>query len=552
MAFASLTIDLTAKIAQFEENMNRATKGVDKLNSRASALATGFKAAFGAGAAVGLISIAKQGIDAADALNDMSQRTGVAVRALAEYQLAATQADTSLDGLARGIQKLTLSIGQAEQGSDEQAAALQRLGVTARDPKQAFEQLADSVAKSNDPIKINADLQKVLGKSYADLLPLLQGGANGLRESAMASATFAEQMAKLAPDAAKFNNQLDLLKLNAAGAAAAMLNELVPSINEFFERIRLLKDLIDSGGVFNTLVVTAGTDDIEEVMRRVRSEIELTREAIEGKKSFGADPSAFEEKLRGLNAQLQVLIENRTKALMAPPKNTSLKGIQDAAADTAIVLNAHADKIQEALRKAFNTTPMDKFVEQFKERRKKIAEEYERLNADISGRSTVNSSGVLTRSDVTGIDFKAELSKGRGSLSRGDIEGANTAATGAKAIFSALIGKESTASFEKTYYSRELQAFENSIVDVSERAAQKVNGDIKDKFEGLLRDGANLKVKVDSTSIASQVKEAVEQAARDLQSNPLKIPIVGIPSLSSAGRQSVDISAAALQYGGRR
>ncbi len=253
MAFAALTIDLNARLAKFEQDMARAGKSLDGLDRRASAAAAGLKSAFGAmGAALSvgaLASFAKSGIDAADAMNDMSLRTGVAVKTLAGFKLAAEQSGTDLDSMAKGIQKLTLSMGQAEAGSKEQAAALTRLGVTARDPQQAFEQLADAVANSNDPIKTNADLQKVLGKNYAELLPLLQGGAQGLRDSAAASATFAEQMAKLAPDADKFNDNLALLKTNAAGAAATLINQLVPALNNVFERFSRLSKL-DSATLF--------------------------------------------------------------------------------------------------------------------------------------------------------------------------------------------------------------------------------------------------------------------------------------------------------------
>ena len=271
MAFAALTIDLNARLAKFEQDMQRAGKSLDGLNSRASSAAAGLKTAFGALAStlsVGVLaSFAKSGIDAADALNDMSQRTGVAVKTLAEWQLAAKLADTDMASLAKGVQKLSLSIGQAESGSKEQAASLQRLGVTARDPKLAFEQLADAVARSNDPIKTNADLQKVLGKNYAELLPLLQGGAQGLRDSAAASATFAESMAQLAPEAARFNDQLDLLKTNAAGAAAAILSKLVPSFNEW---IAVGREVVKTGSLLDKVRFFALGNASDEIVGRVR------------------------------------------------------------------------------------------------------------------------------------------------------------------------------------------------------------------------------------------------------------------------------------------
>jgi ABC-type multidrug transport system fused ATPase/permease subunit len=151
MAFAALTIDLNARLAKFEQDMQRAGKSLDGLNSRASSAAAGLKTAFGALAStlsVGVLaSFAKSGIDAADALNDMSQRLGVSVKDLASFKLAAEQSGTSLDSVGTGIARLSKSIGEAENGNKKLAETLARLGITARDPKEAFFQLADAVQR---------------------------------------------------------------------------------------------------------------------------------------------------------------------------------------------------------------------------------------------------------------------------------------------------------------------------------------------------------------------------------------------------------------------
>ncbi|WP_333710374.1 hypothetical protein [Malikia spinosa] len=245
-----------------------ATSGLGGL-SRAAISANSAISAIGIGVSVGaFVAFVKNTIDGADALNDMSLRTGVAVKTLAEYNLVAEQSGTSLEALGKGIQKLTLSIGQAEQGSGEQAEALKRLGVSARDPQAAFEQLADAVSKSNDPIKTNADLQKVLGKNYAELLPLLQAGSQGLRDSAIASSTFANAMEKLAPDADKFNDQLSTLKINVAGAAASIISNLVPSLNEY---IAVGREVLNTGSLLDKIRFFALGNASDEMVGRVRA-----------------------------------------------------------------------------------------------------------------------------------------------------------------------------------------------------------------------------------------------------------------------------------------
>ncbi|MBD3812719.1 MAG: phage tail tape measure protein [Betaproteobacteria bacterium] len=321
MAFATLLVDFVARMASFEESMTRAGKSVANLENRfvsmgrtvSSALA-GLGAGIGVG---GLAAIAKSGIDAADSLNDMSQRLGVSVKDLASFRLAADQSGTSLDSVGAGIARLSRSIGEAEGGNKQLAQALQSLGITARDPKEALFQLADAVQKIEDPSKRAALLSQVLGKSYGELLPLLSQGSDALRESARQSETFAEAMSRLAPDADKFNDQLALMKINAAGLASELLVKLVPALNDILERMGLVKNLIASGGLFNTIAITAGTSEISEVMRRLKDDIKNTQAAIEGERAKGKDASPFEEKLRGLNAQLEVLKKNSRDAALA-------------------------------------------------------------------------------------------------------------------------------------------------------------------------------------------------------------------------------------------
>ena len=302
-----------------------AIRGMGELSTQARRVSGVLAGLFGAVSVGGVVAFAKSSIDAADAINDMSQRTGVAVRTLAEYQLAARQADTTMEALAAGIQRLTLSIGQAERGSAEQAEALRRLGVTARDPQQAFEQLADAVARSGDRVSTNADLMRVLGKSFGELLPLLQGGSQGLRDSAIASESFANSVVRLAPEAAKLNDQLDLFRTNAAGAAAAILSRLVPAINQAVEHVGLLRQLFAQGDFFGTVGLAFGARDTEEIVRRVRAEIETTEAALGRAQRraaagfrFGVDVASHEARLRALNAQLETLEAHRARAAQEP------------------------------------------------------------------------------------------------------------------------------------------------------------------------------------------------------------------------------------------
>lgn len=264
MGFATLAVDFIAKFASFEEGMTKASKSVEGLDKKFSAIGGTvnkvlgtFGIALGAGA---LVAYSKGVIDAADNLNDMSVRLGISVKDLASFKLAAEQSGTSLDGVGAGIAKLTKSIGEAEAGNKQLAGALQGLGITARDPKEAFFQLADAVQRIEDPSKRAALLSQVLGKSYGELVPLLSQGSDALRQSARQSETFAEAMSRLAPDADKFNDSLSTLKINAAGAAGELLTKLVPGLAETAKRVNEL--LSEDHGVLALARALAGIGKI--------------------------------------------------------------------------------------------------------------------------------------------------------------------------------------------------------------------------------------------------------------------------------------------------
>ncbi|WP_287383324.1 phage tail tape measure C-terminal domain-containing protein, partial [Ralstonia sp.] len=87
------------------------------------------------------------------------------------------------------------------------------------------------------------ELNRLLGRGYADMLPLLQQGSQGIRDAAAASESFADSMARLAPNAGEFNDNLAELRQNAAGAAAGILGVAVPAVNSLHDAIRgILQD----------------------------------------------------------------------------------------------------------------------------------------------------------------------------------------------------------------------------------------------------------------------------------------------------------------------
>lgn len=246
-----INIDIVAKFAQFERDLQKVDKRLAGMQTTATNFAKGFASAFaGAFGAAAIGAAVKGTIDLADNLNDLSKRTQVSVKDLAALKLVAEQNGTSLEDVGKAIQKLNLSVSQGQAGTKEQAEALKRLGINSSDARERLFQLADAYVKSGGSGRVLADIQKVLGKSYAEMIPLLAQGGAELRRSAEASETFAQAIARLAPNADKFNDQMAELKQTSAGLAAQLLNAVIPSLSEYG---KALADIVEKGSLLDKI-----------------------------------------------------------------------------------------------------------------------------------------------------------------------------------------------------------------------------------------------------------------------------------------------------------
>lgn len=288
---AGITFDFNANLARFSSAIDKATADLNKFQTNADRMAKNVKGIFG-GLAAGLsvaavTAFAKQTLDAADALNDMSQRTHVSVKDLASLRTISEQSGTSLEDVGKAIGKLNLSFSQAQSGTKEQAEALKRLGITSTDSRERFFQLADAYVETGGKGTALADIQKVLGKSYEQMIPLLSQGGEGLREAAAASESFADAMERLAPVADQFNDNMADLKTNVAGLMAAGLADMVPAVNqitaamgEAYRESGLLNALWVGMGGLGTFAFTDDLDSIEKKIRDAESDVKDLRAAL--------------------------------------------------------------------------------------------------------------------------------------------------------------------------------------------------------------------------------------------------------------------------------
>lgn len=172
------------------DNIDKKASGVGaKLGSMLGTAAKwGAGLAAGAGVAVGgMLAMASKTADAADAIDKLSERTGIGREELQRWKYAADQSGADVGKLEVGIKKLSDVMDGASNGSKENAASFAKLGISLNDLKtksqeDIFGSVMSALADMPKGAERNALGNDLLGKSYTEMLPLLNAGASGMNE----------------------------------------------------------------------------------------------------------------------------------------------------------------------------------------------------------------------------------------------------------------------------------------------------------------------------------------------------------------------------------
>jgi phage-related protein len=183
----------------------------------------------------GLAAMAKGAIDAADDMNDLSQKTGVSVEQLSKFQQAANASGTSIEGVGAAMIKLNKGLAA---GGGPAADALKALGLSATDASgklkstdQVMLEVADKFAKMPDGAQKTALAMQLFGKAGADMIPLLNGGRQAVESlSATMTTKFAQGADNLNDKLASLQGKLLELGVQVGTALMPLLNGIADAV----------------------------------------------------------------------------------------------------------------------------------------------------------------------------------------------------------------------------------------------------------------------------------------------------------------------------------
>jgi len=243
MALATLSIDLEARLARFEEGMNRAARIAEKQaaavqaawDKSAKALGTVLAGAGGALAGYSLVEALRQNVDFLDSLNDMADATGSTIGKLSGLVDVAERTGTSAQVAEAAVVKLNAALNDTDPDSTA-SRALKAIGLSAdelrkSDPVDALAKVAQALAQYQDDGSKARLVQELLGKSARELAPLLKD----LGEAGEVNAKITKEQAE---EAERFNKQLSALRATIADTARTLTSSLLPAVNSTLEALR--------------------------------------------------------------------------------------------------------------------------------------------------------------------------------------------------------------------------------------------------------------------------------------------------------------------------
>lgn len=168
-----------------EELQNKMGDAFGKIGNFAATVAKAI-VAFSVTVGGAMLATATRTAEYADEIDKLSERTGINREELQRWKYAAGQSGADISKLEVGMKKLTDAMDGATNGSKSQIAAFQELGISISDlqsmsQEEIFEKVMTELSEMEQGAKRNALGNDLLGKSYTELLPLLNAGADGMQ-----------------------------------------------------------------------------------------------------------------------------------------------------------------------------------------------------------------------------------------------------------------------------------------------------------------------------------------------------------------------------------
>lgn len=174
----------TAAFESARSELKQLGQQSQQTNNLLGGLKTGLGALGFAFSATAVIGFAKDILDTAGNIADLSQAMGISTDAVQDFKLAAEQSGATIDDVGRAIFNLNKGIGSGRGLAPElNAIGLEFDKIQAMSPEDRFRAVAEALSQVTDQATRDAIGQQLLGKGYLELAASIQNGIDKTRDS---------------------------------------------------------------------------------------------------------------------------------------------------------------------------------------------------------------------------------------------------------------------------------------------------------------------------------------------------------------------------------
>ena len=235
----SLSVNLVANTARFQQQMTKARGTVQKF----SAAAEKYGLMVGAATLTAGVAFTRNALETIDALGKQSRQLGITTEALGAYQHAANLSGIETNSLHNALMRMNDTIGAAMMGEKGAIRALEQMGLTAEDLRNAKDPLVaiqSGLAGIADQAQRVALVRDIFGRSGGEMLNLFENDLARVRKEyeKMGASISGEDAAKIE----KLNDSMYRLAEMLKGKGNRIVIEAAPGLQETVEMLQGIHD----------------------------------------------------------------------------------------------------------------------------------------------------------------------------------------------------------------------------------------------------------------------------------------------------------------------
>ena len=218
---------------------DRVMRGIGgSVKNAAKGISDSFHAAFSTLAApvsiAGFIGSIHAAAEKVKEINAGAETTGLDPEQYQRLTYAAHELKGGAEGATSAITKLNVKIGEARSGNEEAAKSFQKWGIdiAGKSSAEIVDEIANRMKEIPDPAQRAAMAVELMGRSGAQMVPLLERGAEAVKEMGSHASIFSKEDLENIKNANEQLNQLGNQLLIWTGQAISAIAELGISLGE--------------------------------------------------------------------------------------------------------------------------------------------------------------------------------------------------------------------------------------------------------------------------------------------------------------------------------